>query len=196
MRLAAAPDGTLNRRGSGRTALTVDRLTLVRDQRRILDHIGFTLFAGEIAGIAGVDGNGQTELVEVMAGIRAPTSGSVRVLDASDIRRHGAMAVIPQNRDLDGLIRGKASGISRLGDRLASGIGLTVAMQAFSLLERLTPVEGMGPVGEIRLMPDPDTFVVLPYLPHLAAMIADMVVDTEASRMLDWPALSWPVPAA
>jgi simple sugar transport system ATP-binding protein len=102
--LAVAPDSTLVRRGSGRTALAVDGLTLVRDRRRILDRIGFTLFAGEIAGIAGVDGNGQTELVEVMAGIRAPTSGSVRVLDAADIRRDGAMAVIPQNRDLDGLI--------------------------------------------------------------------------------------------
>jgi general nucleoside transport system ATP-binding protein len=102
--LAVAPDGTFDRRGSGRTALAVDRLTLVRDGRRILDRIGFTLFAGEIAGIAGVDGNGQTELVEVMAGIRAPTSGSVSVVDAPDIRRDGAMAVIPQNRDLDGLI--------------------------------------------------------------------------------------------
>jgi len=102
--LAVAPDGTPDRRGSGRTALAVDGLTLVRDKRRILDRIGFTLFAGEIAGIAGVDGNGQTELVEVMAGIRTPTSGSVRVLDASDIRCDGAMAVIPQNRDLDGLI--------------------------------------------------------------------------------------------
>ena len=32
----------------------------------------------------------------------------------------------------------------------------------------------MGPVGEIRLMPDPDTFTLLPYAPHAAAMTADM----------------------
>jgi ABC-type uncharacterized transport system ATPase subunit len=46
-----------------------------------------------------VDGNGQLELVEVMAGIRTPASGGLRVLPNRD-----AMAVIPQNRDLDGLI--------------------------------------------------------------------------------------------
>jgi glutamine synthetase len=80
--------------------------------------------------------------------------------------------------DLDGLIRGKASGISRLGDRLASGIGLTVAMQAFSLLERLTPVEGMGPVGEIRLVPDLDTFVVAPYAPHTGVVLVDMLTTS------------------
>src|SRR5262245_17218130 len=58
--------------------------------------------------------------------------------------------------DNDGVIRGKASGIGRLGERLQTGIGLTVAMQAFTLLDRLAPVPGMGPVGEIRLVPDPD----------------------------------------
>ena len=52
-------------------------------------------------GIAGVDGNGQTELVEVLAGVRRPSSGKITVLDGSP---GGAMAVIPQNRDLDGLI--------------------------------------------------------------------------------------------
>lgn len=33
----------------------------------------------------------------------------------------------------------------------------------------------MGPVGEIRLVPDPDTFTVLPYAPHSAAMLVDHV---------------------
>src|SRR5262245_24375589 len=57
---------------------------------------------------------------------------------------------------------------------MRDGIGLTVAMQAFSILDRLAPVEGMGPVGEVRLMPDPETFRVLPYAPRAAAMTADM----------------------
>src|SRR6059058_3787057 len=65
--------------------------------------------------------------------------------------------------DNDGVIRGKATGMSGLARRLQTGIGLTVAMQAFSLLDHLAPVEGMGPVGEIRLVPDPQTFVVAPY---------------------------------
>jgi glutamine synthetase len=77
--------------------------------------------------------------------------------------------------DNDGVIRGKASGLTRLGERLQSGIGLTVAMQAFSLLDRLAPVPGMGPVGEIRLVPDPETFVVAPYAPHTGVLLVDML---------------------
>jgi glutamine synthetase len=77
--------------------------------------------------------------------------------------------------DNDGVIRGKASGLTRLGERLQTGIGLTVAMQAFSLLDRLAPVAGMGPVGEIRLLPDPETFVVAPYAPHTGVLLVDML---------------------
>ena len=77
--------------------------------------------------------------------------------------------------DNDGIIRGKATGIAGLKDRLETGIGLTVAMQAFTMLDHLASVEGMGPVGEFRLVPDPDTFVVLPYVPHSAMMLCDML---------------------
>jgi ABC-type uncharacterized transport system ATPase subunit len=79
--------------------LTVQNLTLECDGRRVLDNIDFGLAAGEIMGIAGVDGNGQRELVEILAGIRVPTEGSIRLAASND-----ATAVIPQNRDLDGLI--------------------------------------------------------------------------------------------
>jgi glutamine synthetase len=75
--------------------------------------------------------------------------------------------------DNGGVIRGKATHVERLGDRIRTGIGLTVAMQAMNSLDRLQPVEGMGPVGEIRLVPDPETFTVLPYAPHTAAMLVD-----------------------
>jgi glutamine synthetase len=76
--------------------------------------------------------------------------------------------------DNDGVIRGKATGMSGLGERLETGIGLTVAMQAFSMLDRLAPVDGMGPVGEIRLVPDPATFVVAPYAPATGVVLVDM----------------------
>src|SRR5215208_6730041 len=77
--------------------------------------------------------------------------------------------------DNGGVIRGKATHVERLGDRIRTGIGLTVAMQAMNSLDRLQPVEGMGPVGEIRLVPDPATFRVLPYAPRLGAMLVDHV---------------------
>ncbi|HEX6702359.1 MAG TPA: glutamine synthetase family protein [Gaiellaceae bacterium] len=75
----------------------------------------------------------------------------------------------------DGTIRAKASAIGGLEGRIQSGIGLTVAMQAMNGLDQLQPVEGMGPVGEIRLVPDPDTFRVLPYAPRTGAMLVDLV---------------------
>jgi glutamine synthetase len=77
--------------------------------------------------------------------------------------------------DLDGVTRGKSSGIADLQVRLERGIGLTLAMQAFNILDHLVPFEGMGPVGEIRLVPDPSTFVILPYAPHSGAALVDMI---------------------
>src|SRR5205085_1158650 len=75
----------------------------------------------------------------------------------------------------DGTVRAKASALKGLEGRIESGIGLTVAMQAMNGLDQLQPVDGMGPVGEVRLVPDPATFRVLPYAPHTGAMLVDHV---------------------
>jgi glutamine synthetase len=77
--------------------------------------------------------------------------------------------------DHGGIIRGKAAHAADLEARMSSGIGHTVAMMAMSMLDHLQPVEGMGPVGEVRIVPDPATFVTLPYAPGAAAMCADLV---------------------
>jgi glutamine synthetase len=82
--------------------------------------------------------------------------------------------------DNGGTIRGKATALSGLGGRLSDGIGLTVAMMAMNSLDQLQPVDGMGPVGEIRLLPDLDSFVLLPYAPHSAAMCCDMLAGDRA----------------
>jgi glutamine synthetase len=73
----------------------------------------------------------------------------------------------------DGTVRAKASSRHGLEGRVRSGIGVTVAMNAMNALDHLQPVPDMGPVGEIRLVPDPDTFRVLPYAPHTGAMLVD-----------------------
>ncbi|HYB25964.1 MAG TPA: hypothetical protein VEF89_05070 [Solirubrobacteraceae bacterium] len=73
----------------------------------------------------------------------------------------------------DGTIRAKASSRHGLAGRLSAGIGLTVAMQAMNSLDQLQPVPGMGPVGEVRLVPDVETFRVLPYAPHTGAVLTD-----------------------
>ena len=75
----------------------------------------------------------------------------------------------------DGTVRAKSSARHGLERRLEAGIGLTVAMQAMNGLDQLQPVPGMGPVGEIRLVPDLDTFRALPYAPRTGAVLTDHV---------------------
>src|SRR5215213_5299206 len=53
--------------------------------------------------------------------------------------------------------------------------GVTVAVQAMNSLDQLQPVEGMGPVGEIRLAPDLDTFRVAPYAPNTGLLLCDQL---------------------
>src|SRR6516162_4490231 len=77
--------------------------------------------------------------------------------------------------DHGGIIRGKSASAATLPARMVTGIGHTVAMMAMSMLDHLQPVEGLGPVGEVRIMPDPATFVTLPYAPGAGAMVADLV---------------------
>jgi simple sugar transport system ATP-binding protein len=78
--------------------------------RRLLDDITFDLHRGEVVGIAGVEGNGQAELVELLIGLRTPTSGTVRLGD-HDIthwstlrRREAGIGYIPEDRQRQGLL--------------------------------------------------------------------------------------------
>jgi len=101
----------------------------------------------------------------------APTTAET----AAKARAAGVRLVRFLYCDNDGVIRGKCSGIADLETRLERGIGLTVAMQAFTLLDHLATFEGMGPVGEIRLVPDPSTFVIAPYAPRTGVVLVDMM---------------------
>lgn len=86
--------------------------------------------------------------------------------------------------DNGGTIRGKTSAIPGLEGRLQDGIGLTVAMMAMNSLDHLQAVDGMGAVGEIRLVPDLESFAILPYAPHSAALSCDMIMGNRQP----WPA--------
>ena len=76
-----------------------------------LGPISFTLRAGEVLGVAGVDGNGQIELVETLAGMRAATGGTIR-LDGVDLTRasvaarvRGGLAYMPADRGATALVK-------------------------------------------------------------------------------------------
>ncbi|MFG2227804.1 ABC transporter ATP-binding protein [Streptomyces sp. NPDC048644] len=78
--------------------------------RTVLDGIGLTIHQGEVLGVAGVEGNGQAELVEAIMGTRAPDHGTV-TLDGTDIsrtttrrRREGGIGYIPEDRHRHGLL--------------------------------------------------------------------------------------------
>jgi glutamine synthetase len=76
--------------------------------------------------------------------------------------------------DNAGVIRGKSTHVGQLARRMMAGIGLMKSMQSLTGLDELAPGAANGPTGEIRLIPDPDTFVVLPYAPRSGQLIASM----------------------
>src|ERR671923_2982793 len=100
-------------------------------------------------------------------------------MNAQDVVRQARSANLRLVRflycDNGGIIRGKTTHASKLASRISEGIGQTLAMQAFTGVESLAAVEGMGPVGEFRLIPDPQTFVILPYVPNTGSMMCDMI---------------------
>jgi simple sugar transport system ATP-binding protein len=78
--------------------------------REVLAGIDFTIHKGEVLGIAGVEGNGQTELIDALMGMSIP-DGGVITLDGQDIsttptrkRREGGIGYIPEDRHRHGLL--------------------------------------------------------------------------------------------
>ncbi len=97
----------------GEVYLSVRNLT-VKDGRGVtmVDNVSFDVHAGEIVGIAGVAGNGQSELLEAIAGIRKPTAGEIFIcgepvagIDPAGLRTMG-VAHIPEDRHHMGLVLG------------------------------------------------------------------------------------------
>ncbi len=90
--------------------LAVDGLTVsTADGRKLVDGVTFTIHKGEVVGIAGVEGNGQAELVEAIMAIR-PSAGSID-LDGAVIsdwgtrrRREAGVGYIPEDRHRHGLL--------------------------------------------------------------------------------------------
>ncbi len=78
--------------------------------RPLLNGINLTIHAGEIVGIAGVEGNGQAEVVEVIMGMREPSSGQILLDDVDTSRwqtrelREAGIGYIPEDRHRHGLL--------------------------------------------------------------------------------------------
>ncbi|HEV7712437.1 MAG TPA: ATP-binding cassette domain-containing protein, partial [Asanoa sp.] len=85
----------------------------VNDDRghRAVDGVDLTVHAGEVLGVAGVQGNGQTELIEAIMGLRPVVAGSTTIegrptlgLSTRDILREG-VGYVPEDRSVDGLVK-------------------------------------------------------------------------------------------
>jgi simple sugar transport system ATP-binding protein len=132
----------------GDVVLDVQDLTVAGERgERSVRGVSFQVRAGEILGVAGVQGNGQTELCEALLGLR-PSTGSVR-LDGTDLshaptraRLHAGIGYIPEDRSEDGLVADFSVAdnlILDLYDRppYASGIALNLDAIRESAVQRV-----------------------------------------------------------
>ncbi len=96
----------------GPTLLETRDLTILRDNDDIaVDRLNLTVRSGEVVGIAGVQGNGQSALIEALTGVRRVASGTV-MFDGQDITHKSArarhrlgIAHIPEDRQTNGMIK-------------------------------------------------------------------------------------------
>ncbi|KUF17931.1 heme ABC transporter ATP-binding protein [Streptomyces silvensis] len=96
-----------------RPMIEVEGLRLLADgdsARALLDDISFTIHEGEVLGLAGVEGNGQTELIDALIGLKHADSGAIRMAGeditawATRRRREGGVGYIPEDRHRHGLL--------------------------------------------------------------------------------------------
>ena len=113
MMVGRAVDLDVNKKAPklGSTGLTVNGLTVVGDRHtKVVDNVSFDVRGGEVLAIAGVQGNGQTELAEALVGLREPSEGSIHLgeLDITDssVRQviDAGVGYIPEDRKKDGLV--------------------------------------------------------------------------------------------
>jgi general nucleoside transport system ATP-binding protein len=106
-----APDVRPGAAAGGERRLVVSGLKVTGDRgQESVRGVDLEVGAGEIVGIAGVSGNGQRELAETIAGIRAPSSGSIR-LGGTEVAgappaqiREAGLAYVPEERMRDGVV--------------------------------------------------------------------------------------------
>lgn len=97
---------------AGKAQLAVKNLSISRKGGKSIDDVSFEVRSGEILGIAGVEGNGQTELIEALAGLVNPSqlSGTISfenrniTNEGARVRRELGIAHIPEDRHRRGLL--------------------------------------------------------------------------------------------
>lgn len=97
----------------------------------------------------------------------------VRALRGSEIRFVRVITCSIAN-----VIRGKAAGIDSIDDVFRHGVGVTAALPGLPVMyDTVVEASGLGPAGEVRLMPDWETFQLVPYAPGHAQVVGDLTAD-------------------
>jgi general nucleoside transport system ATP-binding protein len=133
----------------GEVVLDVENLTVADETGRVsVNEMSFQVRAGEILGLAGVQGNGQTELCEALLGLRPISSGHIR-LGGRDLthssprqRLHAGIAYVPEDRQEDGLVGAFSVADNMVLDSydqqpFSSGINLDLGAIAKNAAERV-----------------------------------------------------------
>ncbi|MCG7421890.1 ABC transporter ATP-binding protein [Micrococcus porci] len=113
--LMVGRDVVLNRRKTapqlGEETFRVEHLTVVSPTGQVLvDDVSFGIRQGEVLAVAGVQGNGQTELTEAIMGLQAKAAGSIRLDGRELLGRstrqiiHAGVGYVPEDRSTDGLV--------------------------------------------------------------------------------------------
>ena len=162
----APPTRRAGRPAAGETMLALSGLTVTTASgRRLLDGVDLEIRAGEIVEIAGVDGNGQTELSEAIAGLQPAQAGAVRLhgRDATRAtpreRRAEGLGFVPEDRLDRGLCgtmtiaENVAASNYRLRSLIAGGLIRMAARDAFAA-EKIRQFDIRGarpalPVGQL-----------------------------------------------
>lgn len=139
--------------------LTVNNLTVYNEAgKKKVDDVSFSVRKGEIVGIAGVEGNGQRELIDVITGLAKYSYGSIKLLDKEvkdlDIKglRTSGMVHIPEDRNLYGV----AKNWSIRDNMVADKIDLPKYNKGILLNEKAIKEDTTAWVDEYRVLCDDD----------------------------------------
>jgi general nucleoside transport system ATP-binding protein len=145
----------------GEVVLEVSGLVVDDDrQYRAVDGLDLTVRAGEVLGIAGVQGNGQTELVEAIMGLRPVLAGAITLagerIDGWPTKKvlRAGVGYIPEDRSVDGLVKEFSIAENLVLDTydlppFAAGLALRPAVIAETARERIAEYDVRTPSAHV-----------------------------------------------
>ncbi len=174
--------------------LVVERLTVKRGARTILDELSLTASAGEIVGVIGPNGCGKSTLLTSIAGVLAPRDGRITIAGASvwgarseRTRARRALGYVPEGADPPGFLRASelwalcaaARGCDPPGPALRAALGLDdvadLALERMSLGQRRRACLGAALLGAPKLLvlDEPDNGLDVLRLATLVTLLRD-----------------------